>query len=395
MLYRYTVAAGDTLTSIAARLGSDVEAIRLLNEIDNVNLIFAGSVIYVPVVDDWNPPAEEPPVEEPPVEEPPAVPGEYIWVDPEQLASLPTSGPHWDEIADAATSSWGTHSLADQDNGADVKTLAGALYAVRTGDAAMADKVRQACAAIVGTENGSGARTLSVARQLTGYVLAAELVGHRTTAFESWLAELLTKQLDGRGGIRTLRDSATKDPTNWGSHARSAVLASALYLDDIATFHDVAYAFQYWCGEDIPYDEFVGEWGDLSWQTNPSDPRGINPVSSDIRAGALPEEQRRSGPYRAGQPLPKQNYAWECLQGAFTTAHILARHGYPDVWQWGDSALNRAAFFLVETSDYPASGDDRFVDPLIDAAYGTSFWDGSPVGHGKSIGYTGWTHQPA
>jgi hypothetical protein len=311
-----------------------------------------------------------------------------IWLGAEIL-TLPTSGKAWDELAAVARSSWGTHSLADQDNNADVRVLAGALYAVRTGDQAMHNKVRAALEAIIGTE--AGARTLAVGRQLTGYVIAADLIGYRSASFMSWLSALPTTRLDGRAGITTLRGSALSDPTNWGNHARTAVLATAIYLGDAATVAQIAHAFRFWTGDPVTYRGFDGEWGDLSWQTNRNDPRGVNASSSDIRSGALPEEMRRAGSYKPGAALPRESYAWEGMQGVAATAHILARHGYPDVWTWGDSAIRRAYEFIVNACQYPAEGDDRFIDPIMQSAYGLGTAGGA-VGWGKSIGFTGWSH---
>ena len=70
-------------------------------------------------------------------------------------------------------------------------------------------------------------------------------------------------------------------------------------------------------------------WGDLSWQCNASQPVGINPKgclkSGRSIDGVLPDDQRRGGTFR--WPPPKENYAYEALQGALMQAVILQRYG--------------------------------------------------------------------
>ena len=66
------------------------------------------------------------------------------------------------------------------------------------------------------------------------------------------------------------------------------------------------------------------EYGDLSWQADPTKPVGINPVGAKRDGhsidGVLPDDQRRSGGFV--WPPTKENYVWEALQGAIAQAVI-------------------------------------------------------------------------
>ena len=64
---------------------------------------------------------------------------EGIWIGPDEVRALPMSGAAWDQLAAAATGSWGSADVSNQDNDHDVYTFAGALVAVRTDDNAMRD----------------------------------------------------------------------------------------------------------------------------------------------------------------------------------------------------------------------------------------------------------------
>ena len=64
-----------------------------------------------------------------------------LWLDEAEVLALPTSGPAWTALAASALGSWGSPDIATHTNKHDVLTYAGALYAVRTGDANMRDRV--------------------------------------------------------------------------------------------------------------------------------------------------------------------------------------------------------------------------------------------------------------
>lgn len=312
-----------------------------------------------------------------------------VWISPEEVALLPRSGPAWDNVVAWATGDWGLPDPGDQESQHDVHVLAGALYAVRTGDAATAQRVREALAAVTGT---FPTEVLSTARNLTAYVVAADLVGYRDPAFAAWVEVLIDQRATGRAGIDSLRASAMTDPSNHGAHARSAVLAAARYLGDEGLVLAVAERFHDWLGRSGR--DFV--WKDPAWQADPTAPVGINPAGAVLDGlavdGVLPEEQRRSGAFTLDPP--DEPYVWEALQGATATAEMLARAGYPG-WDWQDQALRRAVAWQYDVNRFPAAGDDVWELWLVNRAYGTGFSATSPAKPGKGLGFTDWTHAPA
>ena len=310
-----------------------------------------------------------------------------IWLDAPRLRDLPTSGPAWDAIREAAAGEWDSPDIDDGNNDHDVQVLAAAMVAARTGDEAMRGKVESALAEVTGMQPS---KVLPLARNLLGYVIAADLVGYRPPEFTWWLRQMLDAEADGRAGIESLRQSAMSDPSNHGTHARASVLAVALFIEDVALQETMAERFQDWLGRSG--DGFV--WKELDWQSDPSSPSAINPPGSRIDDlsvdGLLPEEQRRSGGFTT--PPPQEGYVWEALQGAVATAEMLDRAGYP-AWEWEERALLRAFNWLYQINDYPAEGDDVWQVWLVNRAYGTDFRAESPTRPGKNLGYTDWTHQ--
>jgi len=306
--------------------------------------------------------------------------------------ALPMSGTAWDNVKAKANSSWGSANLQDLNSTHDVLTLAGALYYVRTGDTAMRTKVANAIMSAPETENGG--RTLEPSRNIVSYVIAADLISLGTydaaknNSFKTWLTNVRNETLDGRTIISTHNDR----PNNWGTHAGATRVAIDRYIGDSADLVAAANVFRGWLGERSSYAGF--KYGELDWQSNPSQPRAINPVGASISGhnvdGVLPEEQRRAGGFV--WPPQKEGYTWEALQGATVQAQLLSRAGY-DVWNWSDQALLRATTWLYVTDNFPPEGDDLFIPWIINKAYGSSFVTKSPVTIGKNMSWTDWTHR--
>ena len=152
----------------------------------------------------------------------------------------------------------------------------------------------------------------------------------------------------------------------------------------------MASVFRGWVGERSAYAGF--SFGDLWWQSNPSQPVGINPSGATIQGhsvdGVLADDQRRTGEFT--WPPPCGNYPHGALDGALLAAEILHRHGYA-AYSWGSNALLRAQSWLHSTG-CPPSGDNMWHLPLLDARYGTSFWNGAVLRPGKNFGWTDWLY---
>lgn len=320
------------------------------------------------------------------------VPSAYIWIDQERLEALPRSGPAWKNVKKAADQPVTMPDLSDQDDPTNVAILAEALVFARTGAQRYRESVVSACMAAMGTERGG--RTLALGKELTAYVLAADLVGipeERDRRFRAWLRRVQKRRYpSGKTLISTHEDR----PNNWGTYAGAARIAIAAYLGDRETLSRCARIFKGWLGDREAYAGFT--FKDRAWQADPDRPVGINPQGATKRGhsidGVLPDDQRRGGGFR--WPPPKENYVYTALQGALAQAILLHRAGYP-VWQWEDKALLRAFRWLHEEADYPAEGDDTWQPHVINHYYDTDFPAPIPAEPGKNVGWTDWTHGPA
>lgn len=312
-----------------------------------------------------------------------------IWISADELIGLPTTGDAWKTLLTAAAEETGAPSIQDQDNDADVLTLAKALVGVRTGNEQYISQARSNVIAAIGTEVGG--KTLALGRNLLSYVVAADIVGlepDHDAQFRAWLTQTLTEKLDSQ----TLRDTHEKRPNNWGTMAGASRAAVAAYLGDQAELTRVAQVFRGWLGDTTSYTGF--DFGsDRSWQADSRNPVAVNPIGAikdgHIIDGALPEEMRRGGSFN--WPPIMTGYPWGALQGAVAQAEILYRAGF-DSWEWEGRALLRAAQFLNGLC-WPAANDDGWATWLLDARYGTGFATDPEAGPGKNMGWTAWTHQ--
>lgn len=314
-----------------------------------------------------------------------------IWSSASELARLPVEGPAWEALVRAADGPSPLPRLRDPDDDADVIVLAQALVFARTGERRYREQVAATCAAAMNTERGGDC--LALARNISGYVLAADLVGlpeELDGRFRDWLRSLLTLRLEGR----TIVSTHEGRPNNWGTHAGAGRLVIASYLRDTAEIERVALVFRGWLGDRSSYAGF--RFRDAAWQADERRPVGINPKGARKNGhnvdGVLPDDQRRGGGLEF--PPEKENYVYEALQGALLQAVVLDRAGY-DVWAWQDQALLRAFRWLHDVAHFPAEGDDLWQPHVVNAAYGSDFPVVVPAGHGKSVGWTDWSFAPS
>ncbi len=321
-----------------------------------------------------------------------------IWLSKAEIAALPTSGQAWDVVKKYADAANGSADLVDQESNNNVCCLAAALIAARTGDQDKLDKVKKSLAAITAFDVAKLGRALALGRELCAYVISADLIDYNDAAFSKKLRDLLTAKTTG--GPANLTKCQEDRPNNWGMHAAASRIAVALYLGDANELDQAANIFKGWLGDRLAYAGFTygGPEKDLSWQADPKNPVGINPVGATIQGhnvdGMLPDDIRRSGSFKWPPSGAKaQMYSWEGLQGAVVAAQLLTRAGYP-AWDWCDKALLRAAKFLYGIN-WPATGDDGWQPWLLNAAYGTTFPTIASASPGKNMGFTAWTHANA
>jgi hypothetical protein len=108
------------------------------------------------------------------------------------------------------------------------------------------------------------------------------------------------------------------------------------------------------------------------------------------------------GPFSNPPPKSVTSYHWEVLQGVIVGARILNRyHPELSIWEIDDKAILRAVAILevewrrdfnIDGSNWAAVGDDVWLLPFIDEAYGTDFTSQTIEpsrlwGHGKNAGW--------
>ncbi len=385
----------------------------------------------------------------------------YIWKNPGLLAQLPQSGRGWTDLEKFAQNNFifgGPDTgrfdvtLFEKTNDADVLALAKALVFVRTSFPwTYRQDIQRAVREIVDEWSNPASvdcrnEQLSVARNLTSWVLAADYVGldePLATDFHHWLGTMidapLSETLDCVRDDRSLHEIMLDRPNNWGTMSMAGLAAVAAYRNDIDLLGEVRRVFEGWLGDRQEYAGF--RYGEVCWQPNPAQPVGIAPPGSFVVAGAcsypmdgaLPEELRRSefcvtdstlcdgaadcdtttsGIQCTAAACPENVctsaagefqhniYIHGALAGAVVCAEILSRRGYADVYRWEQDALKRAAQWLLDRqAEDPLqpwwfNGNDAFVPWILNAAYGTAF----PAAHvnavGRNMDFTDWTHPP-
>lgn len=327
-----------------------------------------------------------------------SVESEGLWISEDRLMSLPTSGSAWERVFAEATTPYATPDLSDQDDDADTRTLAKALVGVRISREDLIGEARRALRAVTYGASENGANSLAVARGLVAYVFAADILNLavRDPALDSDFRAKLRTLRDADLSGRTLISTHEDRPNNWGTHAGATRVAIALYLGDETDLSEAARVHRIWLGEEATGDRF--HFGALSWQADEAHPVGINPRNAsrdgiDID-GAQPEEMRRGG--SLANPPRRTGYPWEALQGATVTTELLATHGYPNAWSWGDNALGRSVDYLrrldLEHDGWWATGDDRWIVWLVNRGTGSDYPTQTGVSAGKNVGFTDWTH---
>jgi hypothetical protein len=309
----------------------------------------------------------------------------------QELEALPTSGAAWDRLLAAAKTRDGSPDLADQDSTHAAETLAAALVHARTGDKAQRDHVVSVLRDLPDASL-SGARVLSVARQLGGYALAADVIGYRDAAFTSWIGDMRTKDLGGHGRWTSITQTSEDSANNWGAWALATRIAISAYLGDSADLERAAAVFRGFTGERASYAGFrkTSDF-DATWACGSQEWVPINPASCGDRGGAIVEDiSRSSGSYPSVDDTGR-TYSWEVLGGVTMSAYVLEQVGYADVWTWGDSALLRAAQFLEDHGGYPARYTvNQYIPHMINNAYDVRLGPVAAAGYGRQFGFSDW-----
>lgn len=343
---------------------------------------------------------------------PPVTPTTGIWLSPQEIKALPIAGntgctsgslcySAWNNIVSTANSSWGSANLSDNNSSHDIKTLGGALVAVRLDDTNMRNKTIQGLQSAM---NSPLARSLELSRGLQTYIISADIIGYRTPEFETWVRNMLNADVSPHTGGSDLCNSsgvaescnslgglvctALRAPNNWGGHARASAIAAALYLKDDALLQRLVNAHRSFIGETVTNNLYCQS---TNWHADSTNRYGINKVGSKINgvdvSGVLPEDWRRGAEF--AWPPTKSGYMWEGMQGYVVASIMLSRAGKLSI-NSGDNALKRTMDILYQIN-YAPEGDDSWIPWVVNKAIGTNYPVAAASG-GKNMAWTDWTH---
>jgi len=315
-----------------------------------------------------------------------------IWTSATELAEKPMSGTPWNAVKSAADRvNPNDANVSNQDSNNNAEILAAAIVYARTGEESYKNKVITACQKLVSIGN-PGDRTLAWARETGAYALAADLVDYHTIQFELWMRNMAENYVATDN--RTLLGMYKLRPNNWGTQAFGSLCAMYAYLQDTTRLTEVR---DYWIQAVVgPKPAGLSYGDDISWHVDPNNLRLINPKGAIKQGlnidGIVPDDMRRGGSFK--NPPEHTGYAWETLQGIVVGARILERMGMP-IWTVADSAIYRAVYALQvrwenEFGSWKADGDDLWMLPFMDVAYGTDWTEGQPDRvweHGKNVGW--------
>lgn len=358
----------------------------------------------------------------------PPEPADGIWIGPSELAALPASGAAWDAVLagadDLATTS---ADVSDQDSNHDVFTFAAALVCARTGERCV--EARAAVVEAIGTEEATLTtprvppenQWLPVGRNLAAYVIAADVLGLYAdgdptsdgSRVEAWIASF-----PGRVGSEGVELAPFLSGSNATSQVGFVYAAIAAYLEDAAMLERAWDAFRtFACDPTAPDREGidVDKGVEFGWAHDDAMPCAINPLgATKVVPAGLPgagtehridgviiNDMRRGGEYQ--WPPGYTQYPWVGLEGIVPAAVVLHRRGYP-AFDVADAAVRRAVEYLLWLGDELGQSRTCTVDCWWDFDRATdvkhlagAFYDlelpyEAPVGRGRTIGYTDWTH---
>jgi hypothetical protein len=366
-------------------------------------------------------------------------PGELL-ISKARLATLPTSGSPWTYLLDRAdtgltfinttTATQDSPWLPNYDSSSPVQriapmTLAMALVYARIGGSSYANKVRDVCRFVIGTEveasnngNPSFNALLATCRQLSAFVLAADLTGMdktvtgtrtgwTTTTWQDWLASLPTKTIGTSGQASNIAQLNNERAHNWGAWGSATRLTLALYLKNSTELAATLNNFKRWLGDTTVFGDWVNSADfDSSYVclpvggSNPvTDWVAVNPATCGTRKdGLLVEDIGRSAmSYAASGTYYDETgigYTFEAYQAQLLAAILLDRQGY-DPWSWSDQALKRVADWCQREAVFPTTTGGTWTDLHIAWIpryfYGVNY-DRIASKMGNTFGFTDWLY---
>ena len=333
--------------------------------------------------------------------------GGYILMPRSELLARPVSGTAWANLKKVADSSLGSADACDINSDHHLRTLAAALVYARTGAAAYGTKARAGVmAGMASQKDGCSQAVLSLGRQLTAYVLAADfagLSGANETAFRAWLSAIRTKNIGGHSTRNAIVTTHKISSNNWGAYAGASRIAADLYLGDGTDLAAAAKVTRGFLGDRSAYASFRDnlESDDLSWSCSGSAASftPVNPpcTKSGINIdGGIVSDISRSGSLEWPPGSTGVQYQLDSIQGLGLQVELLYRHGYTNAWNWSSSALKRMAALVTRSANsggtgWNATNTSRQMPWLLNKRYGTKL-PTATSGMGRGIGFTDWLY---
>jgi hypothetical protein len=356
----------------------------------------------------------------PPASLPPVVGAKKgLWISQAEIAALPMSGSAWTNMKSRADSNIGSANLADQNSNHDQNTLAVALVAARTGDVNYRNKAVSAILSAIGTDanrdpdcetSPSKARSLGLSRNLSSYILAADIINLRAgtdigegTRWAQYVQYIrFKKNCRNNGSVPeyNLSESHENGSSNGDALAGGARIAAAVYLNDTAEIEKAWQTYQRYSGDTTKCSWCRPNLNDngISWShtTDSSQQVAINPPGTTKNGqridGAIVNDQGRGGAFK--WPPGYTAYPWEGMQGYIMQAEIFARAGYPSYNVMGRAPLRVLdyQYFLSQQFGSQWFNDEPWVTWVVNKAYGTNYPTVATNGGGKNMSWTDWTH---
>lgn len=330
-----------------------------------------------------------------------------VLMSPAELAALPTSGSAWTAVKAVADAPLGTPNLCNQDANHHLRTLAAALVYARTGTASYGTKARAAVMSALPTQTiGCGNAVLALGRQLTAYVVAADLAslaGTDDTTFRAWLTAIRAKQIGGHPVWNSLVGTHRLSPNNWGAYAGAARIAADVYIGDTGDLASASKVTRGFLGDRTAYSSFTDNLSSaaISWACT-GNVLTYTPVNGACTLGGInvdggvAADISRGGALRWPPADPGIPYQLDGIQGLGLQVELLSRHGYADAWSWSSSALKRMAAIVTRSgaaggTAWNGTITGRQMPWLLNRRYGTQL-PTAASGMGRAIGFTDWLY---
>jgi hypothetical protein len=335
---------------------------------------------------------------------------DYLLMPRAELLARPITGSAWTALKAVADGTFSKPNLCDQDSKHHLQTLAAALVYARTGTVSYQTKAQQAIMAALPTQVvGCSNAVLSLGRQLTAYVLAADLSGLRTSssgpAFATWLTAIRTKNIGGHSIWTSIKYTHENSPNNWGAYAGAARIAADRYLGDTTDLAAASKVTQGFLGDKTAYAGFNHNLSSagVSWSCSGSATTytPVNPActKSGINVdGGVVSDVSRGGSLKWPPPSPGISYQLESIQGLGLQVELLYRGGETGAWSWSSSALKRMAGVVTRSAASGGTGWNgtqtaRQMPWLLNRRYGLSLPTKATT-YGRAIGFTDWLYGP-